>query len=87
VKFLSCEPLIGPLDELPLTTIDWVIVGGESGPKARPMQRAWVLSVLRQCRDKGVPFFFKQWGGKRKDLTGRMLNGRIYNEMPQRAGA
>lgn len=85
VKFLSCEPLIGPLEDLPLTGIDWVIVGGESGPRARPMQRAWALSVLRQCRDAGVPFFFKQWGGKRKDLTGRKLNGRTYNEMPERA--
>jgi len=85
VKFLSCEPLIGPLDDLPLTGIDWVIVGGESGPRARPMQRAWALSILRQCRAAGVPFFFKQWGGKRKDLTGRVLNGRTYNEMPQRA--
>ena len=84
VKFLSCEPLIGPLDDLPLDGIDWVIVGGESGPRARPMQRAWALSVLRQCRAAGVPFFFKQWGGKRKDLTGRKLNGRTYNEMPDR---
>jgi protein gp37 len=87
VKFLSCEPLIGPLDDLPLAGIDWVIVGGESGPRARPMQRAWALSVLRQCRAAGVPFFFKQWGGKRKDLTGRVLNGRTYDEMPPRAAA
>jgi protein gp37 len=85
VKFLSCEPLIGRLDDLPLDSIDWVIVGGESGPRARPMQRAWALSVLRQCRAARVPFFFKQWGGKRKDLTGRELNGRTYDEMPSRA--
>ena len=82
LKFLSCEPLIGPLDRLALRGIDWVIVGGESGPRARPMERAWVLSILRQCRTARVPFFFKQWGGKRKDLTGRTLNGRLYSEMP-----
>jgi protein gp37 len=82
VKFLSCEPLIGPLEDLPLNSVDWVIVGGESGPRARPMQRGWALSILRQCREARVPFFFKQWGGARKDLTGRKLNGRIYSEMP-----
>jgi len=82
VRFLSCEPLIGPLDRLPLKGIHWVIVGGESGPRARPMQREWALSILRQCRAAGVPFFFKQWGGPRKDLTGRELNGRLYDEMP-----
>jgi protein gp37 len=82
VRFLSCEPLIGPLDNLPLKGIHWVIVGGESGPRARPMQAEWALSVLRQCRAAGVPFFFKQWGGPRKDLTGRRLNGREYDEMP-----
>jgi len=82
VRFLSCEPLIGPLDNLPLRGIRWVIVGGESGPRARPMQAEWALSVLRQCRAAGVPFFFKQWGGPRKDLTGRKLNGREYDEMP-----
>jgi len=82
VRFLSCEPLIGPLDNLPLRGIRWVIVGGESGPRARPMQAEWALSVLRQCRAAGVPFFFKQWGGPRKDLTGRRLNGREYDEMP-----
>jgi len=82
VRFLSCEPLIGPLDNLPLKGIHWVIVGGESGPRARPMQAEWALSILRQCRAAGVPFFFKQWGGPRKDLTGRKLNGREYDEMP-----
>lgn len=82
VRFLSLEPLIGPLDELPLDAIHWVIVGGESGPKARPLRKEWVTSILRQCRAACVPFFFKQWGGVRKDLTGRALNGRIYNEMP-----
>lgn len=82
VKFLSCEPLIGPLEELPLQGIDWVIAGGESGPGARPMRPAWVQSIRRQCRRAGVAFFFKQWGGVRKDRTGRMLNGRTYDEMP-----
>jgi|SRR5439155_24561632 len=84
VRFLSCEPLIGPLDALPLDGIDWVIVGGESGPGARPMRHEWVLSVLRQCRSRGVPFFFEQWGGARKKVAGRTLNGRTYDEMPWR---
>lgn len=75
VRFLSCEPLIGPLDNLPLEGIDWVIVGGESGPKSRPMKTEWVESILDQCRNANVHFFFKQWGGVRKDLTGRKLNG------------
>ena len=82
VRFLSLEPLIGPLDALSLTGIQWVIVGGESGPRARPMRREWVSSIFRQCRAAGVPFFFKQWGGVRKDLTGREFNGRTYDEMP-----
>ena len=82
VRFLSCEPLIGPLNSLPLTGVHWVIVGGESGPKARPMHKEWVDSILEQCRNASVPFFFKQWGGTRKDLTGRELNGRTYDEMP-----
>jgi len=83
VRFLSLEPLIGPLESLPLEGIHWVIVGGESGPKARPMRKEWVTSIFRQCRASKVPFFFKQWGGTRKDLTGRALNGRIYDEMPR----
>ena len=82
IKFLSCEPLIGPLDNLCLQNIDWVIVGGESGPGSRPMQKQWVKSILKQCKDANVPFFFKQWGGVRKDFTGRVLNGRTYDEMP-----
>jgi protein gp37 len=82
VRFLSCEPLIGPLENLPLDGIHWVIVGGESGPGARPMKREWVDSIRRQCRQTKIPFFFKQWGGVRKDLTGRTLNGRTYDEMP-----
>lgn len=84
VRFLSCEPLIGPLEGLPLQRIDWLIVGGESGPRARPMERAWVESLRQQCAVARVPFFFKQWGGARKDLTGRELNGRTYDAMPCR---
>ena len=83
VRFLSLEPLIGPLDELALEGIHWVIVGGESGPRARPMRREWVDSIHRQCRGARVPFFFKQWGGVRKDLAGRELHGRTFDEMPQ----
>lgn len=82
VKFLSCEPLIGPLHRIPLAEIDWVIVGGESGPKARPMKARWVEDIQRQCARKDVAFFFKQWGGVRKHTTGRELNGRTYDEMP-----
>lgn len=82
VRFLSCEPLIGPLENLPLKCIHWVIVGGESGPGARPMSEHWVDSICRQCLRRNVPFFFKQWGGVRKDMTGRMLHGRTYDEMP-----
>jgi protein gp37 len=82
VRFLSLEPLLSPLDNLPLDGIGWVIVGGESGPGARPMVRAWVESIRRQCRQNDVPFFFKQWGGVRKHLEGRQLNGRTYDEMP-----
>lgn len=82
VRFLSLEPLIGPLNALPLEGIHWVIVGGESGPKSRAMRKDWVDSIHRQCRAAGVPFFFKQWGGVRKDLTGRKLNGQVYDELP-----
>ncbi len=84
VRFLSCEPLIGPLEDIRLDKIGWVIVGGESGPRARPVKEEWVRSIREQCRRAAVPFFFKQWGGVRKDLTGRMLDGRIYDEMPRR---
>jgi len=84
VRFLSCEPLLGPLTRLPLDGINWVIVGGESGPKARPIDEKWVKDILTQCESKSVPFFFKQWGGVRKDLTGRLLDGRIYDQMPPR---
>jgi len=84
VRFLSCEPLIGPLESLNLEGIHWVIVGGESGPHSRKMDAEWVRSIRRQCRAAKVAFFFKQWGGTRKDLTGRELDGRIYSEFPKR---
>ena len=82
VKFLSCEPLIGPLPNMNLKDIDWVIVGGESGRKPRPMNPDWVLDIQQQCEEKNVKFFFKQWGGTNKKKTGRILNGRTYNDMP-----
>lgn len=82
IRFLSCEPLIGPLDSLPLSKIHWVIVGGESGPGARPMKMEWVESILQQCTKHDVAFFFKQWGGVRKKNTGRTLHGKTYDEMP-----
>lgn len=83
VKFLSCEPLIGPLPDLNLKGIDWVIVGGESGRKPRPMKPEWVLDIKKQCRSFKVAFFFKQWGGTNKKKTGRLLKGRTYSEMPK----
>jgi protein gp37 len=81
-KFLSCEPLIGPLANMNLTNIDWVIVGGESGRKARLMKENWVLDIQRQCLDARVAFFFKRWGGVNKKKAGRELSGRTYDEMP-----
>lgn len=83
VKFLSCEPLIGALPNLNLAEIDWVIVGGESGRKPRPMNPDWVLDIQTQCENKDVAFFFKQWGGKNKKAAGRILNGKTYDEMPE----
>jgi len=83
IKFLSLEPLLGPLPGLNLHDIDWVIVGGESGPKARPMKKEWVLEIRDQCKETGVKFFFKQWGGFKKKKAGRKLDGRLYNEMPE----
>jgi protein gp37 len=82
-KFLSCEPLIGPLPDLNLNKIDWVIVGGESGRSPRPMEPEWVLDILNKCEESGVEFFFKQWGGTNKKKTGRKLNGKFYNGMPK----
>ena len=82
VRFLSIEPLLEDLGEIDLTDIDWVIVGGESGPGARPIQPEWVVSIQKQCRAAKVPFFFKQWGGVQKGRHGRELNGRTWNELP-----
>lgn len=83
VKFLSLEPLIGPLPKLNLKKIDWVIVGGESGHKPRPMNSDWVLDIQEQCQKTDTAFFFKQWGGRNKKKNGRILNGRTYDEMPE----
>jgi len=85
VKFLSIEPLLGPISRLDLTGIDWVIAGGESGPRARPMKKEWVTDLRDQCLDAGVAFFFKQWGGSNKKRAGRTLEGRIWDEMPRAA--
>jgi protein gp37 len=82
IKFLSIEPLLGPLGKFDLCGIDWVIVGGESGPGARPIHAEWVADIRDQCRKAGVAFFFKQWGGIFKKKTGRELEGRTWNEMP-----
>ena len=83
IKFLSLEPLLGPLPGLTLTGIDWVIVGGESGPGARPMKKEWVTAIREQCEMAGVPFFFKQWGGINKKRAGRLLEGQHWDGMPQ----
>ncbi len=82
VKFLSLEPLLGPLHKLSLTGIDWVIVGGESGPGARPINKEWVIDIREQCKVASVPFFFKQWGGTNRKKTGRLLEGRTWDELP-----
>jgi protein gp37 len=82
VKFLSLEPLLGPLPDVDLSGISWAIVGGESGPGARPMEKAWVIDIRDQCDAAGVAFFFKQWGGVNKKRSGRLLNGRKYDYMP-----
>lgn len=87
VRFLSLEPLLGPLDNLQLAGVDWVIVGGESGPRARPMREEWVRSIRAQCHAHRVAFFFKQWGGVQKKRHGRQLDGRTWDEMPVAATA
>ncbi len=81
-KFISFEPLLGPIKNLNLVGINWVIVGGESGPKARPMNSTWVIDIRNTCQNCQVPFFFKQWGGTNKKKNGRMLEGRFWEEMP-----
>jgi protein gp37 len=83
VKFLSLEPLLGPMDDLDLEGIHWAIVGGESGPNARPMKIEWVRSIRDRCKDRGIAFHFKQWGGTNKKRTGRVLDGRTWNELPR----
>jgi len=85
VKFVSFEPLIGPLDTLDLNRVHWAIVGGESGPGARPMREEWVVTIRDCCQAAGVPFFFKQWGGVNKKRNGRLLHGQVWNEMPSSA--
>ncbi len=82
VKFLSLEPLLGPISSLSLEAIDWVIVGGESGPRSRPMKESWVIDIRNQCQEVKVPFFFKQWGGTNKKRAGRELEGHTWDEMP-----
>lgn len=87
VKFLSLEPLLGPMPDLDLSEIDWVIVGGESGPGARPMHRDWVIDIRDACIRESVPFFFKQWGGARKKIAGRELEDRTWSQKPIMAAA
>lgn len=82
IKFLSVEPLIGPISKMNLKGINWVIVGGESGPGARPLEREWVVNIRDQCLKDKVPFFFKQWGGVQKKKTGRLLDGKTWDQMP-----
>ena len=84
IKFLSIEPLLTPINNLNLKNIDWVIVGGESGAKARPMLKEWVIDIKNQCKAQDVPFFFKQWGGKNKKKAGRLLDNNTYDEMPKK---
>jgi protein gp37 len=85
VRFLSIEPLLEDLGEIDLRGVHWVIVGGESGPGARPLKREWVISLRNQCKKAKVQFFFKQWGGVRKSKNGRLLDGRTYDELPERS--
>ncbi|WP_425396692.1 DUF5131 family protein [Aeoliella sp.] len=86
VRFLSVEPLLGPIPRLPISNCEWVIVGGESGPGARPIRREWVVSIRDRCLKYNVPFFFKQWGGVHKSRTGRELDGRTWDQMPRMQG-
>jgi protein gp37 len=85
IKFLSIEPLLGPMPNMNLNGIDWVIVGGESGPNSRIMKEEWVLDIKQQCKKAQVAFFFKQWGGRNKKKTGRILQGHTFDEMPKKA--
>ena len=83
VKFISIEPMIGPINNIDLSNIDWVIVGGESGQRPRPMQREWVENIYYECEKSNTAFFFKQWGGRNKKIAGRELFGRTFDEMPE----
>lgn len=85
IKFISCEPLLSSINELPLEGIDWVIVGGESGPNARPMEKNWATSIRDQCLSAKVSYFFKQWGGWDKKKNGRVLEGKIWNQLPAKS--
>jgi len=85
VKFLSLEPLLGPIYNLELEGIDWVIVGGESGPRSRPIDESWVIDIQNKCKRANLPFFFKQWGGVNKKKNGRLLKGKTWDEMPNLA--
>jgi len=87
LRFISLEPLLGPISHLNLKGINWVIVGGESGPGARPIQESWVINIRNLCMTNGVPFFFKQWGGSNKKISGRRLEGRTWNQMPSSISA
>ena len=82
IRFLSLEPLLGPLPKLNLKNIDWVIVGGESGANSRPIEKDWVIDIRNQCNNQDIPFFFKQWGGWNKKANGNLLEGKVYNESP-----
>lgn len=84
IKFLSMEPLLGPIPEFPSAGIDWVIVGGESGPWARPMEKSWPIEIRDYCLAHDIPFFFKQWGGVRKHVNGRLLEGKLWSEYPEK---
>ena len=83
VRFISAEPLLGPLDEMPLDNIDWLIAGGESGPGYRAVREEWLLALRDRCRAAGIPFFFKQWGGRTSKSGGKDLDGEVILEMPQ----
>jgi protein gp37 len=83
VRFISMEPLLTSVEDMNLTNIDWVIVGGESGPSSRPIEKKWVQSIRNQCQKASVPFFFKQWGGRNKKKAGRLLDGKYYDNMPR----
>ncbi len=85
IRFVSFEPLLGPLGDVDLRDIHWAIVGGESGPNARPIERAWIDEIRSACRRRNVAFFFKQWGGANKKAAGRVLDGRTWDEYPARA--